>query len=105
MPEQDSKLTKVPPHRHSSSDGSVDEVCLAHECATSGTAGHDYPPLRTERRTTVDTETAAYHLSRSPQTLRLWACRETGPVRPVRINGRLAWPVADLLRVQLGGAQ
>ena len=33
------------------------------------------------------------------QTLRCWASREDGPLRPMRINGRLAWKVADLRRV------
>ena len=52
--------------------------------------------LDRETRAAVDTATAAYHLNRQPQTLRGWACHEDGPVRPFRINGRLAWPVAAL---------
>jgi hypothetical protein len=55
--------------------------------------------LSTEIRTTVSTDEAAFHLGRKPQTLRKWACYEDGPLRPVRINGRLAWRVADLQRV------
>lgn len=58
-----------------------------------------FPPLNCEYRSAVDTETAAYHLSREPQTLRVWACKETGPIRPIRVHGRLAWPVAELRRV------
>jgi hypothetical protein len=50
------------------------------------------------------TRDAAAALGRSPQTLRKWACFECGPLRPIRINGRLAWRVADLLRVLNGGA-
>ena len=50
------------------------------------------------------TRDAAAALGRSPQTLRKWACLECGPLRPVRINGRLAWKVADLLRVVQGAA-
>ncbi|RII84030.1 hypothetical protein [Neopusillimonas maritima] len=45
---------------------------------------------------TVDTATAAFYLNRKPQTLRVWACRENGPIRPLRVNGRLAWRVADI---------
>ena len=60
--------------------------------------------LDRETRAAVDTATAAYHLSRQPQTLRGWACKEDGPLRPVRVHGRLAWPVAELRRV-LGVAQ
>lgn len=58
-----------------------------------------FPPLHLETRPAVDTATAAYHLNRQPQTLRGWACKEDGPLRPVRVHGRLAWPVAELRRV------
>lgn len=64
--------------------------------------GQGAPPflsLDRETRTAVDTTTAAYHLNRQPQTLRGWACHEDGPIRPLRVNGRLAWPVAELRRV------
>ena len=50
------------------------------------------------------TREAAAVLNRSQQTLRKWACLECGPLRPVRINGRLAWRVSDLRRV-IGGAE
>ena len=53
-------------------------------------------PLAQEVRAALPTPEAAYHLNRAQQTLRLWACREDGPLRPVRINGRLAWPVAGI---------
>jgi hypothetical protein len=48
------------------------------------------------------THEAAAALNRAPQTLRRWACQESGPIRPIRINGRLAWRVADLRRVLAG---
>lgn len=38
-------------------------------------------------------------LGRAPQTLRLWASGENGPLRPLRINGRLAWPTAEIRRL------
>ena len=44
----------------------------------------------------LPTAEAAAAINRSPQTLRKWACLECGPIRPVRINGRLAWRVSDL---------
>jgi len=59
----------------------------------------NFPPLEQETRTVVDTDCAAYHLNREPQTLRVWACKENGPLRPMRIHGRLAWPVAALRRL------
>lgn len=61
-------------------------------------------PLAQETRAALPTPEAAAQLNRAQQTLRIWACRENGPIRPIRINGRLAWPVADLRRV-LGVAQ
>lgn len=63
-----------------------------------------FPPLELENRPTVATDQAAYYLTRQQQTLRGWACREDGPLRPLRINGRLAWKTADLRRL-LGVAQ
>ena len=56
-------------------------------------------PLAQEARHALPTREAARHLNRAQQTLRLWACQENGPVRPIRINGRLAWPVADIRRL------
>ena len=62
-------------------------------------APQQFPPLELVNRPTVPTEQAAHYLNRRPQTLRGWACAEDGPLRPMRINGRLAWPVAELRRV------
>lgn len=56
-------------------------------------------PLSQETRATLPTSEAARHLNRSPQTLRIWACTESGPLRPMRVHGRLGWPVAELRRL------
>ena len=56
-------------------------------------------PLDREVRSSLGTSEAAYHLNRAQQTLRLWAMRENGPLRPIRVNGRLAWPVSDLRQI------
>ena len=76
------------------------------EVRTAANASPAFPPLDRETRPAVDTAAAAHYLNRRPQTLRVWACLETFPagLRPVRVNGRLAWPVAGLRRV-LGVAQ
>jgi hypothetical protein len=58
-------------------------------------------PLEQETRFTVETASAAFHLNRRPQTMRSWACFENGPIRPIRIHGRLAWRVSDI-RTMLG---
>jgi hypothetical protein len=54
--------------------------------------------------TVVPTNEAAAALNRAPQTLRKWACLENGPIRPIRINGRLAWRVSDLQNLLSGVA-
>jgi hypothetical protein len=52
----------------------------------------------------LPTNEAAAAINRRPQTLRRWACLEDGPIRPIRINGRLAWRVSDLQALLNGGA-
>ena len=56
------------------------------------------PRLESVTRPTVDTAAAAYYLNRRPQTLRCWAMNQH-PIRPMNINGRLAWPVSELRRL------
>lgn len=58
-----------------------------------------YPPLQAVTSPTVETNHAAYVLNRKAQTLRAWACKQTGPIRPININGRLAWPVDELRKL------
>ena len=62
------------------------------------------PPLEQINSLTVNTETAAYYLNRRPQTLRKWACLENGALLPIRINGRLAWRVADIKKLMISAA-
>lgn len=56
-------------------------------------------PLDRETRSALPTPEAAFHLNRAQQTLRLWAMRDNGPIRPIRVHGRLAWPVSELRRI------
>lgn len=59
----------------------------------------NYPHLLEEDRPAIPTGQAAHYLCRKPRTLRDWANNSEGaPIRPVRINGRLAWPVAEIKR-------
>lgn len=62
-----------------------------------------FVPLRLETRTHVSTAAMCWHLGREQQTARGWACYETYPegLRPIRVMGRLAWPVAGI-RMLLG---
>ena len=55
-----------------------------------------FQPLEQLTAPTVPTDQAAFYLNRASQTLRKWSCLENGPIRPLRINGRLAWKVSDL---------
>lgn len=62
-----------------------------------------YLPLERVTKPNLNTAECAFYLNRRPQTLRGWACHDDGPIRPARINGRLAWPV-QAVRGLLGGA-
>lgn len=58
-----------------------------------------FPPLEQVTKPNLTTGELAYYLNRRPQTLRGWACKENGLMRPKRIGGLLAWPVSELKRV------
>jgi hypothetical protein len=53
----------------------------------------------------LPTHEACKLINRSAQTLRKWHCLDCAPmgIRPIKINGRLAWRVSDLQKL-LGGA-
>ncbi len=60
---------------------------------------NDFVELDKETRSHVGTSLAAIHLIRAQNTLRIWAMgRTAAPVTPIRINGRLAWPVEGIRR-------
>jgi hypothetical protein len=63
----------------------------------------NFAALTAETRTVIPTNNAAFHLNRKDQTLRGWACYEDGPIKPVRINGRLAWSVDDIKKLLAEG--
>ena len=77
----------------------MESVTLHDVKASPQAAYQTFTPLALETRPAVDTAAAAHYLSRRPQTLRAWACLENGPLRPIRICGRLAWPVAEIRRL------
>ena len=53
---------------------------------------------------TVDTAAAAALIGYKPNSLRRWACEGAGPIKPVRVNGRLRWRVKDLKALLSGEA-
>ena len=65
---------------------------------------HHFLPLAEETRSHVPTAQAAYYLARRAQTLRKWAMRQNGPLKPTHLHGRLLWPVSEIRRL-LEGAQ
>ena len=64
-------------------------------------APSDFVPLGLETRSHVTTAVMCRHLNRKEQTARGWASSETFPegLRPLRVNGRLAWPVAGIRKI------
>ena len=75
------------------------QAATPHSARRSAIENSTYPALESITRPSVDTVTAAHYLNRRPQTLFDWSCNGKGPIRPIRINGRLAWPVSELRRV------
>jgi len=84
-------------HRADASAPQVTLTTLSNKAARK--AAVTYLPLETQTRPTLGTAEAAYYLNRQPQTLRSWASLQNGPLRPLLINGRLAWSVADIRRL------
>jgi hypothetical protein len=61
-------------------------------------------PIETDLPIVLTTDKASVYINRRPQTLRKWACLDNAPngIRPIRINGRLAWKVSDLQKLLEG---
>jgi hypothetical protein len=79
----------------------MDAIQTPHEARAAiaiGLAARGIEPALT-------TEEAAVALALKPQTLLKWACKENGPIRPVRVGRRLAWRVADVRALLAGGAK
>lgn len=82
----------------------IQDTLLPAPTVLKPTVAQQFQPLNQETRSHVETACAAFHLMRKPQTMRAYACLENGPIRPTRVNGRLAWSVADIKRLLNGGA-
>ncbi len=61
-------------------------------------------PIETDLPAVLTTHKASAYINRKPQTLRKWACLDNAPngIRPIRMNGRLAWKVSDLQKLLEG---
>lgn len=71
------------------------------EAGRLATAPQQFTPLELETRPTVDTAAAAHYLHLAKQTLRIFACKECGPIRPRRIPGssKLHWVTNDIRKL------
>jgi len=71
------------------------------ETMEQATAPADFVPLQLETRTHVSTAVMCRHVGRKEQTARGWASAQTYPpkLKPVRLLGRLCWPVAGIKAV------
>ena len=51
-----------------------------------------FPPLEQVTKPNLTTKELCHYANIAEQTAWVWACKESGPVRPVRIGRRLGWP-------------
>lgn len=62
-------------------------------------APQQFPPLESVTRPNLTTQELCHYANIRPQTAWVWACKESGPVRPIRIGRRLGWPTKDVQRL------
>lgn len=77
------------------------QTTIHHKIEARQQVPQQFLPLELESRPTVSTDAAAHYLHLAPQTLLIYACRENGPLRPLRLPGssRLHWRTDDLRRL------
>ena len=57
------------------------------------------PPLELQTKPLLTTEEAAYYMNRKVQTLRIWACKKSGPLTPIHMGGPLGWKTSDVRKL------
>ena len=70
--------------------------------ATARSAAIDpqqFPPLESVTKPTLTTKEFCFYTNLAEQTAWVWACKESGPVRPIRIGRRLGWPTAAVKKL------
>ena len=58
-----------------------------------------YQPLELVTRPVLTTQELCHYANIRPQTAWVWSCRESGPLRPIRIGRRLGWPTAAVKKL------
>lgn len=51
-----------------------------------------FPPLEQVSKPNLTTKEFCFYTNLAEQTAWVYACKESGPVRPIRIGRRLNWP-------------
>ncbi len=59
-------------------------------------AAGNFPPLETVTKPNLTTKEFCFYTNLAEQTAWLYACKESGPVRPIRIGRRLNWPTKSV---------
>ena len=58
-----------------------------------------FQPLELVTRPVLTTKELCHYLNIAEQTAWGWACKESGPVRPIRIGRRLGWPTTAVKKL------
>ncbi|TFW28656.1 hypothetical protein [Massilia horti] len=74
--------------------GRSDETTIKEP--SNADSGETFPSIDLDTRTHVSTACAAFWLGRKPQTLLMWNCHGTGPMRPIKSGRQLMWPVDEI---------
>ena len=61
-----------------------------------------FPPLEQQSKPLLTTKEYCYYLNFAEQTAWIHACKQTGPVRPVKVGRKLGWPTAAVKALCLG---
>ena len=59
----------------------------------------DFPPLETVTKPNLTTKEFCHYTNLAEQTAWLYACKELGPIRPIRIGRKLNWPTIEVKKL------
>lgn len=59
----------------------------------------DFPSLETVTKPNLTTKEFCHYANLAEQTAWLYACKETGPIRPIRIGRKLNWPTNEVKKL------
>lgn len=59
----------------------------------------NYPPLEQVSKPLLTTKEYCHYLNLQEQTAWIHSCRQSGPVRPVKVGRLLGWPTAKVKEI------